>query len=200
MVTTPLAASDGLSDRAARPGGTARGPGTTHDPGTTRATGLRRLVPSRATLRSLVAFGGVGAIAFVVDVGVYNLLRATVLEGSPIWSKVASVTVATTVAWLGNRTLAFRDRRGGPVAREALLFAATNVVGLLVSAACLFVSHYVLGFTSQLADNVAGNVVGVGLGTVVRYLGYRAVVFRGAPVGTNPTNDPSADESVPNPG
>jgi putative flippase GtrA len=152
----------------------------------------------RATLRSLVAFGGVGALAFVVDVGVYNLLRATVLEGSPIWSKVASVTVATAVAWLGNRTLAFRDRRGGPVAREALLFAATNVVGLLVSAACLFVSHYLLGLTSQLADNVAGNVVGVGLGTAVRYVGYRAVVFRGGPIGTNPTNNPSGHETAPN--
>lgn len=205
MVTTPLATSDGLSDGAARPDGTAAPDGTAlagsaaRDPGTTLATGLHHLVPSRATLRSLVAFGGVGAIAFVVDVGVYNLLRATALEGSPIWSKVASVTVATTVAWLGNRTLAFRDRRGGPVAREALLFAVTNVVGLLVSAACLFVSHYVLGFTSQLADNIAGNVVGVGLGTVVRYLGYRAVVFRGTPVGTNPTNGPSADEMAPNP-
>ncbi|GIG36491.1 GtrA family protein [Cellulomonas pakistanensis] len=146
-----------------------------------------------------MAFGGVGAVAFVVDVGVYNLLRATVLEESPIWSKVASVTVATTVAWLGNRTLAFRDRRGGPVAHEALLFAATNVVGLLASAACLFVSHYVLGLTSQLADNVAGNVVGVGLGTVVRYVGYRAIVFRGPPVGINPTNNPSGRLPAPNP-
>ncbi|RMI06655.1 GtrA family protein [Cellulomonas triticagri] len=158
---------------------------------------------SGTTIRSLAAFGGVGALAFVVDVGVYNLLRATVLDTSPIWSKVASVAVATTVAWLGNRTWAFRDRRGGPVAREAVLFAAMNVLGLLVSAACLWVSHYLLGFTSQLADNVAGNVVGVGLGTVVRYLGYRFVVFR-TPVptpqtGTNAANRPSGHDSAPNP-
>jgi putative flippase GtrA len=134
----------------------------------------------KTTIASLATFGGVGAIAFVVDVGVYNLLRATVLDGSPIWSKVVSVAVATVVAWIGNRLLTFRDTRGGNVVREAALFAVMNVGGLLIAAACLFVSHYVLGFTSQLADNIAGNGIGLVLGTAFRYLGYRFVVFRPA--------------------
>jgi putative flippase GtrA len=138
----------------------------------------RVLTRWKATIASLATFGGVGAIAFVVDIGVYNLLRATVLEGSPIWSKVVSVAVATVVAWIGNRLLTFRATRGGNVAREAFLFAVMNVGGLLIAAACLFVSHYVLGFTSQLADNVSGNGIGLVLGTAFRYLGYRYVVFR----------------------
>lgn len=133
---------------------------------------------SRRTLTSLVAFGGVGAVAFVVDVGVYNLVRSTVLADSPIWSKVVSVAVATVVAFIGNRTLAFRGSRRAGVAREAVLFGLTNVGGLLIAAACLFVSHYLLGFTSQLADNISGNGVGLVLGTAFRYLGYRFVVFR----------------------
>lgn len=135
---------------------------------------------SRRTLTSLAAFGGVGAVAFVVDVGVYNLVRSTVLADSPIWSKVVSVAVATVVAWIGNRTFAFRGSRRGSVAREAALFGLTNVGGLLIAAACLFVSHYLLGFTSQLADNISGNGVGLVLGTAFRYLGYRFVVFRPA--------------------
>jgi putative flippase GtrA len=135
----------------------------------------------KATIASLASFGGVGAIAFVVDVGVYNLLRATVLDGSPIWSKVVSVAVATAVAWVGNRFLTFRGSRGGGIVREAALFAAMNVGGLLIAAACLFVSHYVLGFTSQLADNISGNGVGLVLGTAFRYVGYRFVVFRPEP-------------------
>lgn len=140
-------------------------------------------VPSRSrrTLTSLAAFGGVGAIAFVVDVGVYNLVRSTILTGSPIWSKVVSVTVATVVAWIGNRTLTFRASRGEHVGREAALFALMNVGGLLIAAGCLFVSHYVLGLTSGFADNVSGNVVGLALGTSFRYVGYRFVVFRPAP-------------------
>jgi putative flippase GtrA len=127
---------------------------------------------------SLAAFGSVGAIAFVVDLGVYNLVRSTILADSPIWSKVVSVSTATVVAWIGNRTLAFRGSRRGNVAREAMLFALMNVGGLLIAAGCLFTSHYLLGLTSQLADNISGNGVGLVLGTAFRYLGYRFVVFR----------------------
>lgn len=125
----------------------------------------------------LASFGSVGALAYVVDVGVYNVARATVLDDSPIWSKVLSVTVATLVAWLGNRYLTFRRERGRPAVREMLLFAVVNVVGLLIAAACLFVSHYVLGFTSQLADNISANVVGLILGTAFRFFAYRWLVF-----------------------
>lgn len=144
----------------------------------------------KATIASLATFGGVGAIAFVVDIGVYNLLRATVLDGSPIWSKVVSVAAATVVAWLGNRLFTFRHSRGENVVREAALFAVMNVGGLLVSAACLFVSHYLLGFTSQLADNISGNGIGLLLGTAFRYAGYRFIVFRPArrPDAQHPTD------------
>lgn len=136
--------------------------------------------PSRLTFaRQVVSFGAVGGLAFVVDISVYNVLRAGALEGSPIWSKVVSVAVATIVAWLGNRYLTFRGERArGAVAwREGLLFAAMNLVGLLIAAACLVVSHYVLGFTSQLADNISGNVVGLVLGTAFRFFAYRRFVF-----------------------
>lgn len=125
----------------------------------------------------LVSFGLVGAIAFVVDLTVYNIVRATILQDSPIWSKVVSVTVATAVAWMGNRYLTFRRERSRRALREGLLFAVVNVIGLLIAAGCLFVSHYVLGFTSQLADNISGNGVGLILGTVFRFAAYRWLVF-----------------------
>jgi len=127
--------------------------------------------------RQLASFGAIGGIAFVVDVGIYNLLRSTVLDDSPIWAKVASVAVATVVAWIGNRYLTFRGERSAHALREGLLFAAMNVVGLLIAAACLAFSHYVLGYTSQLADNISGNVVGLVLGTAFRFAAYRFVVF-----------------------
>ncbi|MET0162217.1 MAG: GtrA family protein [Microbacteriaceae bacterium] len=135
----------------------------------------------RARLVELASFGLVGGIAFVVDIGVYNLLRFTLLDDKPIGAKVLSVLVATVVAWLGNRLLTFRGRSDGPVLREAALFGLANVIGLGVSALCLFVSHYLLGFTSTLADNIAGNGVGLVLGMIVRYLAYRHLVFRPRP-------------------
>jgi len=42
------------------------------------------------------------------------------------------------------------------------------------------VSHYVLGFTSLAADNAA-SVLGIGLGTALRYIGYKLFVFAERP-------------------
>jgi putative flippase GtrA len=132
-------------------------------------------------LRELATFGLVGGIAFVVDVGVYNLLRVTLLDDKPIGAKVISVIIATAVAWLGNRYLTFRADRGRAVLKEAVVFGLVNVGGLAIASLCLFVSHYVLGHTSQLADNIAANGVGLVLGTAFRYVAYRWFVF--APAG-----------------
>jgi putative flippase GtrA len=137
-----------------------------------KPTSLRRRLVAQ-----LASFGAVGALAYVVDLTVYNVVRATILDGSPIWSKVVSVAVATLVAWLGNRYLTFRRERGRPALGEGILFALVNVGGLLIAAGCLFVSHYLLGFTSQLADNISGNVVGLVLGTAFRFFAYRWLVF-----------------------
>ncbi|WP_439694111.1 GtrA family protein [Curtobacterium sp. SP.BCo] len=131
--------------------------------------------------RQLVTFGSIGAVCFVIDLGVYNLLRATVMPDGPIAAKIVSAVVSTAVAWIGNRFITFRaERQTGrrETLREGLLFAATNLIGLGIAAACLFVSHYVLGFTSTLADNVAGNGVGLVLGTAFRFAAYKALVFR----------------------
>lgn len=133
--------------------------------------------PIRKVLRRLGSFSLVGAVAFVVDVSLFNVLASTVLDDSPITAKVISVTAATAVSWLGSRYLTFRNTRGRSVRSETLLFALTNVVGLLIATGCLFVSHYVLGFTSQFADNISGNVIGVLAGNVFRYFAYRYVVF-----------------------
>ncbi len=146
---------------------------------------------TRARLARVVSFGLVGGIAFIVDVGAYNVLRATVLDDKPIGAKVVSVALATLVAWIGNRHLTFRAERSRPAVREAMLFGVMNVLGLLIAAACLFVSHYLLGFTSQLADNIAGNGVGLVLGMLFRYWAYRVIVFR-------PAREPSATP-VPSP-
>jgi len=160
----------------------------------TTETPARRLI---ARSRELATFGAVGGIAFVVDVGVYNLLRSTLLDDKPIGAKVVSVIVATAVAWLGNRYLTFRRGRGRAVVREAVTFGLVNVGGLLIASACLFVSHYLLGFTSQLADNVAANGVGLVLGTVFRYLAYRHLVFRGSPAVAPTQAVPDAAPTLP---
>jgi putative flippase GtrA len=87
------------------------------------------------------------------------------------------VAVATVVAWLGNRYWTFRHRRRATMRHEFMLFVVMNIGGLLIAVGCLGFSHYVLGLTSALADNISGNAVGLALGTVFRFWAYRQFVF-----------------------
>ncbi len=125
----------------------------------------------------IAKFGTVGAFAFVIDVGLFNVLRAGVLADSPLTAKTISVLVATTFAFLANRHWTYRDRARTGYGRETVLFFATNGAALLISWACLATTHYLLGLDSQLADNISGNVVAVGLGTLFRFWVYRTWVF-----------------------
>lgn len=137
----------------------------------------------RARIHELLRFGSVGAVAFVVDAGLFNLLRfgpMGLLEHKPLTAKVVSVAAATVVAWLGNRYWTFAAGRTARWRRELALFAGLNAVGMAIAVGCLAVSHYVLGFTSPLADNIAANVVGLALSTLFRYVAYRRLVFTGA--------------------
>jgi putative flippase GtrA len=136
-----------------------------------------RLVALFLRFRQLITFGVIGGVTFVIDVGLYNLLRSSVMSHQPITAKVVSVVIATIIAYIGNRSLTFREARAHSMLREGILFAAANAVGLLISLGCLAVSHYLLGYTSQLADNVAGNGVGLVLGTTFRFVAYRYFVF-----------------------
>jgi putative flippase GtrA len=120
-------------------------------------------------------FGVVGSVAFVVDVGLFNLLLH--LTDKPLTSKTVSTIAATTVAYAGNRTWTFRRRSRSTVRREYSLFFLLNGVGMLIALTCLAISHYLLGYTSTLADNIAANVVGLGLGTAFRFWSYRRWVF-----------------------
>jgi putative flippase GtrA len=140
---------------------------------------VRRLLDAYYRLghlvRELMKFGVVGSVAFVVDVGLFNLLLH--LTDKPLTSKAVSTIVATTVAYAGNRTWTFRRRSRSTIRREYALFLLFNGVGLVIALTCLAVSHYVLDFTSALSDNIAANVVGLGLATAFRFWSYRRWVF-----------------------
>jgi len=138
---------------------------------------VRQLV-SQFTRFIVVGLGGL-----VVDVVVFNVLRITVLapdrvEHGPIWATVISTGLAILINWLGNRYWTFRVERRREALREMLEFFVVSVTGSLIALGCLWVSHYLLGLTSLLADNISKNVIGLALGTAFRFVFYRLWVFR----------------------
>ena len=143
-------------------------------------------------VREMLKFGLVGAVAFVIDLGGYNLLvfgphllgivgegnTSGVLSEKPLTARIISASLATLVAWLGNRLWTFRHRRNRQAGHELALFVFFNVVAMVIAVVCLGFSRYVLDLHSQLADNIT-NVVGIGLGTLFRFWAYRRFVFAG---------------------
>ncbi|WP_150239329.1 GtrA family protein [Nocardiopsis quinghaiensis] len=149
-----------------------------------RRPGLAKLA------REVGKFGSVGAVAYAVQLGTTNLLWS-VAGAAPLTGQVVGTLCSIAVAFVGNRFWTFSDRARTGYGRETVLFLTMNGVGMLIQLACLGVSVYVLDLDGPLARNVAGNVVGVGLGTFFRFFSYRTWVFPEQPERPeNPSREP----------
>ena len=129
----------------------------------------------RLLVRELSAFGVVGALCFVLDVGLFQLLYATVGLGA-VTAKALSTLVSLTAAYLGHRFWSFSHRQQTPARRQYLVFMAINGATLVLGLVVLAVVRYPLGQESALVLQVA-NVGSIVAGTVIRYLSYRRWVF-----------------------
>ena len=135
-----------------------------------------------AWVREFIQFGMVGATAFVVDAGLFNLLQhgpLGFLAGHPNTAQFVAAATATLYAWIANRLWTYRGRTRDNATREAILFFFANACGIGISQFCLLFTHHILGFTSALADNIAVYIVGFALGTAFRFFFYHYVVFTG---------------------
>ncbi|MEU6861134.1 GtrA family protein [Glycomyces sp. NPDC046736] len=130
----------------------------------------------------LSRFAGVGGSAYLIDLGLFNLLYLG-FDWADWSAKIVSTVIATTLAFLGNRHWTWRDRRGSAAAhRQYVLYFFFNGIGLLIALGCLWANSGLAQvwpqyFGSDLAVNLAANVVGVGLATVFRFYAYRTWVF-----------------------
>ncbi|MET0989154.1 MAG: GtrA family protein [Glaciihabitans sp.] len=160
---------------------------TSHSTETGSARTLKNVISwlYQTLLRYALKFGVVGLLGYVVDVTIFNALRLGAAEDpgqvlwyhAPLGAKFISVSVATLVTWFGNRYWTFREHRRQNFLLELLEFAVIAAIGLGISLFCLWVSHYVLGFTSLVADNISANVIGLVIATAFRFLAYRYWVY-----------------------
>jgi putative flippase GtrA len=125
--------------------------------------------------RELSAFGIVGAVCFVLDVGLFQFLYASVGAGA-VTAKLVATLVSMTVAYAGHRYWSFSARARTGVRREYVRFALINALTLMLGLAIVGFVRHPLQQDSALVLQVA-NVASIAIGTVVRYLSYRRWVF-----------------------
>ena len=131
----------------------------------------------RGLAREAAKFGAVGAIGFLVNIALFNLCIHT-FQWAPIRSGVLAQTLAIGANYLGNRYWTYRHVDKSRVPQETSLFFLFSGIALVLENGVLALSHYGLDYTTPLADNIAKNVLGLGLGTLFRFWSYRTWVFK----------------------
>ena len=150
---------------------------------------VARVLRHRLTAE-LATFGLVGGICLVTDIVLFNVL-AFGLGVAPVLAKAVTMLVTGTMAFIGHRKVTFRHRQGAGLGREVLLFTAITGASVVCGLAPIWLVRSGLDHTGPLWLNAA-NLVGIALGSVVRYLAYRHVVW-----GDEPTTDPSDPTDPP---
>lgn len=133
----------------------------------------------------LARFGVVGVAGIVVNLGVFNALRVGPLgpdvsvggnDDRVVTAKVIATVVSIVFAWIAHRGWTFKGRQRHRPLKELSMFGAVNAVAIVVEAGLVALTHHGFGWTSLLADN-ASSLAGIGLGTIVRYVGFTTLVF-----------------------
>ena len=134
-------------------------------------------------VHEVAKFGVVGAVGFVVQLGVQNVLYPRLL--GPTTALVIAYAVATVVTFVGNRHWAFKHRKGKGFGQEGVLFVVLNVVGIFIQIGIVDFVVYGLHMSDRLSYNVA-TIIGIGIGTLFRLVTYRKYVFLAQPPADTP--------------
>lgn len=138
----------------------------------------------RTLIVEVFRFLSVGGIAYIVDVGVSNLLvygffgLPALMSGSPLKAKIISTILSIIVAWLGNKLWTYGDRDSGSNLRGFVMFIVVNAIGMVIAVAPLGFTWYILGLRDPISYNISTNIIGIGLAMIFRFYAYRTWVFK----------------------
>lgn len=135
--------------------------------------------------RELLKFAIVGGTTFVIDNGIWYLLKLTVLEEKPVTAKIIAIIVATIVSYILNREWSFRTRGGRERHHEAALFFLFSGIGVALNSLPLYISRYglhlevphVSRFVQEVADFASGSIIGMLLAMFFRFWAFKRWVF-----------------------
>jgi len=135
---------------------------------------VRRLLRHRL-VAELAAFGVVGGLCLATDIILFNVLVFGA-GMAPVPAKALTMVVTGTMAFVGHRHVTFRHRRRLGISWEAPLFVAVTALSLVAGLAPLWLTRNVANLDGPLWLNAA-NLVGIAIGTVLRYVAYRHIVW-----------------------
>lgn len=135
--------------------------------------------------RELLKFAVVGGTTFVIDNGIWYLLKLTILESKPVTAKIIAVIIATIVSYVLNREWSFRTRGGRERHHEAALFFLFSGIAVALYSAPLWLSRYWLDLevphvsrlVQEVADFTSGSIIGTLLAMFFRYWAFKRWVF-----------------------
>jgi putative flippase GtrA len=127
---------------------------------------------ARSNWEHLVKFCAVGAVGYVINLGVYTALHHAGLHY--LVAATGSFLVAVSSNYLLNRWWTFRDRRGGVAAQGMRFF--------VVSLASLGANLLVLQILVSLGlGKLAGQAIAIVLVTPLNFIGNKLWSFRSRP-------------------
>lgn len=135
--------------------------------------------------RELLKFAIVGGTTFIIDNGIWYLLKLTVLEEKPVTAKIIAIIVATIVSYVLNREWSFRTRGGRERHHEAALFFLFSGIGVALNSLPLYISRYWLNLeephvsrlVQEVADFASGSIIGMLLAMFFRFWAFKRWVF-----------------------
>ncbi len=133
----------------------------------------------------MIRFALVGGTTFLIDNGVWYLLKLTVLTDKVVTAKVIGVLVAIIASYVLSREWSFHTRGGRERHHEAALFFLVSGVGVAINIAPLWLSRHLFGLqspvvsvmTEEIADFVSGSIIGMLLATGFKFWAMRRWVF-----------------------
>jgi putative flippase GtrA len=127
----------------------------------------------RILVKEVTAFGVIGMLALVIDLGIFRELS----PHGALKAKCISTIVSTTFAYFGNRYLSFSHRARTTIGREASYFFGINLVTLAFSE--LIIAFFVYPLHQPHAGIVVFtvNLGTIGIGTIFRFWSYKRFVF-----------------------
>ena len=134
-------------------------------------------------LAEVTKFLTVGGVATLVAFVVFNALVHGYFGGpgplnqQPLWAFAIANTIGMVVSYRGSRSWAFRNREAVGAAGGRVAYYVINTASMVIPLGCLAVSRYVLGLEDPVSDNIAANVVGLGLGAAARFWAFRRFIF-----------------------